>query len=175
MHFKSQRNGWKDPAKRNYESIRMEMASGLRSYAIEKASDYDESTLLILGDRNNDIGAASVEVMTGELELKDFSANSSCRVTKSLKPSCNGVSPREPKLIPLFEYRRENSSKRIKKPRGSHKYKGKEHQLDEIYILPKDLPRVVRKTKQVAIGFEGQFYKGSDHKMLWVELLPMAN
>ena len=46
LHFKSQRNGWKDPAKRNYESIRMEMASGLRSYAIEKASDYDESCLL---------------------------------------------------------------------------------------------------------------------------------
>lgn len=169
MHFKSKHSGWKDPAKTMFEISRMEMAAGLRELAFAKARSLTEDSLILLmGDRNNHIGSASVEVMTGELQLEDFDRGAGCIVDKDLAPQCSGVATRAQQLVPLFEYRREHDPRW--KAGGSHKYRGKEQLLDEIFVRPADINWVQRPGGQLSIGFEGQFFKGSDHKLIWVEL-----
>jgi predicted extracellular nuclease len=171
MHFKSKRNGWKDPAKTMFEISRMEMAAGLRDLAFEQSQALGtDSIILLLGDRNNHIGTASAEVLTGELDLRSFDRGAGCIVNSALEPECSGVNRARQALVPLFEYRKENDPKW--QAGGSHKYRGEERFLDEIFTRPSDMNWLRRAGGQLAIGLEGQFFKGSDHKLVWAELQP---
>ena len=42
--------------------------------------------------------------------------------------------------------------------------------IDEIYVWPQDLAAARRRSGRLAVGMEGEFFKGSDHKLVWVEL-----
>nr|MBP9837429.1 hypothetical protein [Pseudomonadota bacterium] len=70
------------------------------------------------------------------------------------------------KLIGLFEYRKKNFLGKYLE--GSYQFKGRQEFLDEIYVKEKDLDSFRGRDNNINIGVTGKFYKGSDHKLVWV-------
>lgn len=160
IHLKSKRNGWKDPTKTNFEIARAESAQAIRDIALKNKNDF----VIVIGDRNNSKDKASDEVLEGRIELEDFADGGSCKILKNEYPKCKKL--RKPKLLGLFGLLKERFPKKF---RGTHKYKGRESVLDEAFILPTDLS-LVSSGKKLNIGTAGRYYKGSDHKMIWLEI-----
>ena len=164
IHFKSKRDGWKDPAKMNFEVERVESAEAVRQIALNQSAK--DTMLIVIGDRNNGKDTASDEVLEGRVELADLSEGGACQLTKNEVALCRNT--RNPALLGLFGLRLERYPDKF--PKGSHKYRGKEHLLDEAFIRPQDLGLVTRNDKSLSIGYVGEYFKGSDHKLLFLEL-----
>ncbi len=161
IHLKSKYKGWKDPTKTNFEMQRAESAQAIRDIALkDKKNDF----ILIIGDRNNLKDKASDEILEGRIELEDLASGGRCKLQKNEYAKCSSL--RKPKLLGLFGLLKERMPRRFK---GTHKFKGKEAVLDEAFILPRDLS-LVSSGKKLNIGTAGKYYKGSDHKMIWVEI-----
>lgn len=168
IHFKSKSRGYLDPSGTNYENVRMEMAEGVRAILAEEERRRPAGTLfVVLGDRNSDLSSAASAVLSGSRTLEDF-RRGDCSVSDDLTPQCSGSALRPARLVGLFEARSREFPGEY--PRGSYRYKGREELLDEIFVPAPDLARAKRPNGRYAIGLEGQFYKGSDHKLVWLEL-----
>lgn len=167
IHFKSKSFGFKDHSGYNFEPLRMEMAETTRDILFKEVRNSKEKTVfVVLGDRNADYNEASAEILSGKRELDDFVTNN-CSLTSELVANCNNIEVRTEKVIPLFATKKRESLN--SRELGSYLYKKKIELIDEIYILPEDLNLVKNKNKQFAIGVEGAFFKGSDHKLVWAE------
>ena len=79
---------------------------------------------------------------------------------------CNNT--RSPSLVGLFGLRLERFPGKF--PEGSHMYRGKEALLDEAFMPAEDLGLVTRSDNTLSIGYQGEYFKGSDHKLLYLEL-----
>lgn len=170
MHFKSKSRGYKDPTGTEYEILRMQMAEGLRSSIQMHLREMPAGTIpLLLGDRNSEHDSATAAVLEGALTLESF-RQGSCRVGKSARANCDdSVRPVERVQRPfvgLFSLRRNEQQSN----EGTHRYRGKATLIDEILVRPGDLGLLRRTNGSLAIGLEGEFFKGSDHKLLWAEL-----
>ena len=161
IHFKSKSKSHLDPTRTEYEITRMEMAEAVRKIA-EKQSN---AIVLILGDRNSDERSATAMILRGERELRDFSSSGECRLSKYKKPVCSG-SLRDRDFVGLFALRKRRFAKEY--PNASYRYKKRWYLYDEILVPEKELFMFERGNGRLAIGFEGQIYRGSDHKLLWV-------
>lgn len=170
MHLKSKSNSWKDPTKTSFETLRMEMAEALRIAAEreEEKGEGDRQVVIVLGDRNSDGDSASADILAGRLFLADFSTPSKCMLDSQLRSSCSNVSRRSPFLVSLFG--EEGFSPSMLQKRGSYMYKGKPYWLDDILVAKDDFRYFQRPDGSMAIGLEGQFNVGSDHKLLWAEM-----
>ena len=168
LHFKSMSNAYKDTSKTSFEGLRLQMAQGLREQVFEEVQAAGKDVVpVILGDRNSPQGSASAEVLEGRRRLSEF-RSAACRIGDSFEAVCRNRKKQDPLLVGLFSYRRENWPGRYRG--GSHKYKGRQELFDEILLRPQDLPLATREDGTLAVGFAGKFFKGSDHKLLWLEL-----
>ena len=169
MHLKSKYEHWKDPSGTSYEIERMESAEALRELSLKKAQELGpKTTLIVLGDRNSQIFSASAHILEGQRLLGDFRSNSHCSLTTELSPDCGGREKEPRRLLGLFAHQ-----KRLCKGKcniASYRYRRKGELIDEVYLRPKELHLVQKDDKSLRIGLEGQFFKGSDHLLLWAEL-----
>ena len=169
MHFKSMRNSDRDSSGTKFEDRRLEMAAGLRESVLRAAAEYGPDVVpVVLGDRNSADDSASAAVLEGVRTLTDFTS-SRCEVDEKLRADCGNTPERDYQLRGLFAYRKNQFPGRYRG--GSFRYKKREQLIDEILLEPRHLKHVTRADGTIAIGFAGQFYKGSDHKLLWAELL----
>lgn len=170
LHFKSKHNSWKDPARIQYEDLRMEMAEGLREIALtELKHSAKDAILLILGDRNSSIDSASAQIFYGSYQLNDFSREGICALDKRLQPTCKkGFKERKKVLISLFYPK----SKKLKVKYSSYQYRKQHYLLDDILVRPKDRRYFLGKNKQLRAGLIGEFSRTEelDHRMAWAEL-----
>lgn len=167
IHFKSKSRADKDPTGTAFETVRMEMAEAVRTLIAKKKKEATTDTIFVaLGDRNADSESATAEIMSGERLLDDFGKNGSCQLDTDNNPECT-TGERRPELMGLFWLRRERYPEEYRG--GTYLYKRQEEILDEIYVLPEDLEFLKRPSGRFAIGIDGEYYKGSDHKLVWAE------
>lgn len=165
MHFKSKVAGWKDPSRTEFEATRMEMAEGLRRIAEELASEVGEDgAVVILGDRNSDPDSASAAILSGSRSLADF-LGGVCILRGAGRPICREAS-HEASFVALFG----GEDVRVPGERGSYRYRGHVSYLDGALISADDVPLVLGSDGNFVAGVVGAFNKGSDHKLLWIEL-----
>jgi hypothetical protein len=163
IHLKSKVGGFKDTAGLDFETLRMESAEQIREFTnkLTKESPHPKEIItMILGDRNSEPGSATDMILQGRLTLNDFKGR--CGVDSSLEPTCEPIrnSVFEPALSQVFK------SGKLK---GSTKYRGREQLIDEIYINSSAI-NDLRLRKKLNVGIEGEFFKGSDHKLIWIDL-----
>lgn len=171
LHFKSSYNGWKDPSGTNYETTRMEMAEAVREGAREMVRGYDKRVpIIILGDRNASEFSATSAILSGERRLEDFRIPGRCKLDQENEPECGKLPRRERQFIPLFATKYRENKGWFSQTEGSFRYRNKDEFIDEILIDPADLEMVKRGDGELNIGLVGEFYRGSDHKLLWAEL-----
>ena len=167
MHLKSKHKGWKDPSNTEFEISRMEMAEALREIVKKEQQRLGEKVIfVVLGDRNSTPETASAKILSGELRLKDF-LKKRCRLDKKNELECKNTPKHQRVLLPLFETRKKRNPRDYKG--GSYRYKRKMTLIDEILIEPEDISLLTRPSGSLAIGFEGDFYRGSDHRLLWAQ------
>ncbi len=169
FHLKSRHKGWKDHSRTDFEGLRMQEAAGIKRIVRSLRTTYGkEVEVIAVGDRNSGAQSAAADILRGVRTLSDFDSNKGCRLTEQETSICVGNPPDTANMIDLFGLRqRENPEKYVK---GSYRYRGKESVIDEILVTPGLLKKVRRSDGTIAIGFKGQFRKGSDHKLVWVDL-----
>lgn len=178
FHFKSKRHGWKDPAGLNYETVRMQMAEGLRRMVAFRHRDLDSpnSVVMMLGDRNSHYDSASSRLLTGDLSINAF-RTSHCRVGQRGIPYC-----KEPALEKGEEVGYESKplffspiilDPQISKLPGSYTYQNISYFLDDILVANAALPLLLTDRKRLGdynVGLTNKFQLASDHAMLWARL-----
>lgn len=160
IHLKSKVGGFKDPSGLDFETLRMESSEQAREFALQLVKENKKSSdmvAVILGDRNSRDGSATDLILQGRLTLNDF--RSTCSVKRDLEPSCQISKPAvfEPSIAPRTS-------------RGSSKYRGEEELIDEIYVSSKYIDQLRASKTNLDYGLEGEFFKGSDHKLVWIDL-----
>ena len=167
IHFKSKAFGFKDPTGNSFEAWRMEMAEGTRKiFKREINNQGAETVFVLLGDRNADFKGASAEILSGKHLLSDFTSKG-CSLNKELEAVCPQEINHQEEFVPLFAKRREDYPRQYES--GSYLYKKKLELIDEIYILPQSLGLLKRENNTYRLGMEGEFLRGSDHKLIWAE------
>ncbi len=162
FHFKSKVQGWKDPAGTQFEATRLEMAEGLRQAVLRQLPKLPRDTLVLtMGDRNSEPTSASAEVLTGLRTISDFRRRDGCSIDKSLAAHCPALTQTRPLFVSAFDG---------SPSRGSYKYQGRLMFLDDILIRAEDRWVIQDESGTAVSGVSGTFGKGSDHKLLWVEL-----
>ena len=158
IHLKSKANSWKDPTQTSFETLRMEMAEGVRQLAEKELRRVgEESVFVVLGDRNSEEHSASTDVLSGRRELSDFRRWGTCRLDQSLKAECSKES-RKTGFVPLLELTGVKS----------YRYRGEMFLYDEIFVSEDDRWMFIApKTGLPQVGTEGVFSRGSDHKLIW--------
>jgi len=168
MHQKSRSRGFEDGSGTHYELLRLEMAKGVRDIIEQEEQKEPDGTIFVItGDRNSDENDASVDVLLGRRELADFSKSGGCKIRKDDRAQCKNESPRPAEFVGLFQHRREKFPGEY--PGGTYSFKNRQTALDEFAIREKNLPLVTRPNGKLSIGLEGQFFRGSDHKLIWAE------
>lgn len=162
FHFKSKVQGWKDPTGTQFEATRLEMAEGLRQAVEQKLPTLPQNTVVLtLGDRNSEPGSASAEVLEGHRTIANFRVREGCRIEKDLTAHCSVGDGNPPVFVSAFKNSRS---------RGSYQYQGRVMFLDDILIRREDSWMIEGDSGAAMSGVLGTFGKGSDHKLLWVEL-----
>lgn len=160
IHFKSKVGGYKDFTGTEFETVRIESADQARRFAldVEKEFKTEQTVAVILGDRNSRPKSATDIILSGGLSLEDFRSGGSCKIGSDLEPDCAKTVNRPLAFKPVFDFIRQG---------GSEKHKGKEELIDDIYLESGYFDGAGGKFKS---GLEGNFFEGSDHKLLWVDL-----
>ena len=157
FHLKSKRGGWKDPTKSNFETLRMQMAQGLKNLS----EVYEEKGYLpiLLGDRNSTPDSPSAAILRGDLKLKDFSSGL-CRLDNEHKASCK-VTKNQGDLSGVLH-------RSLTSDKGSYNHKGKWELIDEILLPKEELNRF--ESKDIQAGFGEVRQGGSDHLLIWTAI-----
>ena len=151
VHFKSKRNPWKDKSNTSFETLRVQMAEALRVLAQTRSDD----VIIIAGDLNSRVDSATAAVLSGGRVLSDFQFKNSCSISKKLSPSCK-TSARPEVFTPLLG----KSSKKL----ASYRHNKSLELIDDIYMNGKN------SWMSEEIGVSGEFWKGSDHKLVWARI-----
>ena len=167
-HFKSKAFAHKDPSGLEFELLRMQEAEAVREIVDKQLSkDQRDAVVVVLGDRNSGIDSASSAIIEGEYFLKDFMSEN-CLVEQNGHPRCVAAGAPLRILRGLFEFREQQFPGKYRG--GSYRYRGHEEYLDEIFLRTSELDRVSDKHGKVRIGTEGDYFKGSDHKLVWADI-----
>jgi len=166
FHLKSRARGFRDPSGTEYELLRMEMASAIRTMVVRASNENPNIAYVVLGDRNSDRGSGAASILSGEHTLEDFRLNGGCRLDKEEAAVCETVEARSPELIGLLET---SSKGRMRGAGATFAFRGKEQQLDEIYVRPGRVASAQDPQGRFRIGLTGDYVRGSDHKLLWSE------
>lgn len=169
FHFKSRSFGFKDIFHTDFETLRMEMAETTRRIFEREAQWVGKNGIAVmLGDRNNEIGSATAEILSGVKRLEDFQRQGACELDEALRPRCNIPISRPRAIVPLLELRAERGE-----AVASYRYRGKEEVIDEILVPEHQLPLLERgdgrRARGLRVGVEGDFFRGSDHRLTWAE------
>ncbi len=168
IHLKSKSGAFKDPTQTKFERLRVQMAQGVREIVSKELSQrFPEALVVIAGDLNSERSDAASKVLEGSRSLSEFSKGQ-CRIDTELEASCSKQSEMPPKLTRLFAAELEAWPEQIGK--GSYKYKGRHYLIDEIIVSPRAAPLFRESDGSYDLGFEGKFYRGSDHKLLWARM-----
>lgn len=165
IHFKSKHDSFKDRSGTEFETMRMVMAEGAREILLREVRKGDRDLVpILLGDRNAGETSATAELLAGRRQLAEF-ISGTCALSRDEDhvPECRS-GPGTDQLVPLLHTARRDGTV----GGGSFAYRGKHELLDEIFILPRDLPRVRDPHGRLRVGLTGRFLEGSDHKMPWV-------
>ncbi len=167
-HLKSKASGWKDPLGTKFEFQRMLAASGVREIAeSESNASKDKTIVVMMGDRNSNNSGAASEVLSGRLQLQDFSKTGSCEISPEGTALCPAEVFREPDMIPLLQRRGSLTGEKIATYRRGRRFEI----LDEIYIRSEDVVLVNDKNGIPQSGTAGEFMKGSDHLLSYVRVV----
>ena len=168
VHFKSKFESWKDPTKTKYESLRVEMAAGVRDIVrLERRKHQSKNpVLLIAGDLNSDRDSATARVLSGELSLDDFRGD--CRISRKLRAYCGEKKFREGSFTRLFDLWIKQNPQTAEQ--YSYKYKGRGSLIDEMLLSFEHLKLIQQKDDSLSLAMFGRLRKGSDHKLLVAEL-----
>jgi endonuclease/exonuclease/phosphatase family metal-dependent hydrolase len=163
FHFKSKstRSG-SDITGLKYEDWRMESAETLRNLAL--SFKQPQELLLLMGDRNSDLGTASARILEGHLYLSDFmrppGGQVSCKIGSEGMPLCLSEAGHRPVFGSVLE---------AAKAEGSFFYKGRASWLDDI-LMPIEQFSFAR-------SYHGAFVNGvvaeppaSDHSLVYITL-----
>lgn len=168
MHQKSPVRGYKDGSGTNFELLRTEMAKGLRNIVErEEKNEKADTVFVVTGDRNSENTSASAAVLLGKMELADFTKAGGCLIRKDGSPQCKSTPKRNPEYVGLFELRQELFPEEY--PGGTFKYKKHQKSIDEVSIPKRHLKLVTRENGKLSIGLEGEYFHGSDHRLVWAE------
>lgn len=108
IHLKSKSYSFKDPTGTSFETVRMEMAEGVRNIVRRELKALSrDTTFVLVGDRNSDLDSATAELLDGERVLSDFTGGH-CRLDSENEPQCGDFAKHEPELIGLFALRRDS-------------------------------------------------------------------
>jgi len=171
IHFKSQAGGKGDPSQLDWETVRMEMAEGLRRILAQRYKDdlmTGKRPIIIIGDRNSHLDSASAMILEGRLRLSDFSEKGSCRISSKGVPLCRGGTGRGQVFSSVL-----TTDPQTGKLEGSHFFKGQGSWLDDILLSTTSL-----KFARINPQREGDYDSGliadpkeaSDHAMAYVKL-----
>lgn len=168
VHFKSKFESWKDPTKTQFEALRLEMAEAVRDIAQEELAKHrkKEPVILIVGDFNSNRLSSTARVVSGELKLDDFRRD--CRIAKDLTPRCQSKKLDDSRFIRLFDLRARQEPELDEL--YSYRFRGKGSLIDEMMISAEHIGLVTTQGSGLSIGMQGHLRKGSDHKLLWLEL-----
>jgi endonuclease/exonuclease/phosphatase family metal-dependent hydrolase len=158
FHFKSKYAAARDPAKREWETARVEMAERLREISAGYLTKARDNLLVVIGDRNSEPRSASARILTGEMRLSDFQRQGNCAISKKGFAYCGAPVNHQAVLRSVF------SATDLANLLGTHEYKGKRYWLDEILI-----PR----GQESAVAGRGIIYRkdgASDHALTWVKM-----
>ena len=176
VHFKSKSGGWKDPTGTDYETVRMEMAEGVRTWVTKLEARLGEETIVvILGDRNSTAGSASVEILSGLRHLSQFGSGGGCRLDPVLEPECDGVGYTKQEFVGLLELKNKalqnaHDRKPFRITEGTYRYRGELSILDDIMVESSDVELFSDGRHVPEVGTVGVFNEGSDHKLVYVDL-----
>ena len=136
IHFKSKSGSKDDPAALQWETQRMEMAEGVRRIMGDRYEHQITSgePIVVLGDRNANVDAASAKILEGSLTLDDFKNKARCRVTKSGTPLCQ-IGERRP----IQFYSLITNDPQTSKLAGTFVYKKVFSFIDDISVNPSAL------------------------------------
>jgi|GEM_PF-4269835 len=130
------------------------MAGTLYEYSENLINKASQDILILLGDRNSNIGSASYHVLKGSLSFYDFKLNL-CQLSKSLNPVCD-INYR----YSLFSSASDNLSYKFN-DLGSHMYLGKYSWIDELMIFPQNLLK-----DEGIVDIKNQYL---DHNLIWLK------
>lgn len=171
FHFKSKSGGFKDPAKTNWEILRMQSAEALRSIVenrFKKSLIDGEQILILLGDRNADLDSASARILKGTHTLSMFSGKAPCRLSKKGVPLCQSGVVRPPVFVSVLTDDAETS-----RLQGTYMYQNTYSWVDDILVAVPSLPFTWEN-----FAVEGNYNSGisdvypqaSDHSLSYVKI-----
>jgi hypothetical protein len=163
-HLKSKSGGWKDRSETNFENFRVLSAAGIKNKLLDKRND--KIIEIFLGDRNANQNSASSLIFSGRVHLEDFQKNGNCEISEKGSALCPSDSYDKPDMIPLLE----TAGDKSQMPFSTFKYGKESELLDEIYVFIEDDHFFKDKIGRYRAGVEGEYRKGSDHLLSWVEL-----
>ncbi|MCC6933815.1 MAG: hypothetical protein IT292_11300 [Deltaproteobacteria bacterium] len=165
FHLKSRVGGWKDLSKTEFEIDRLEAADALRTIVSEQQTQLgSDIPLVVLGDRNADSGAASVEVMSGKLRLEDFQR--SCQIKRDLKAQCDVRRDSDLILTGLFDKERRRRGLEGDAEVYSYKYRKDNYLYDEIYVSAGQVESYFLREGKPMVEMIGTRGEGSDHLLM---------
>jgi len=168
VHFKSKSGSFKDPTKTSFERLRVQMAEGVKTIVKDELRKrFPEAILVVAGDLNSERFDAASQVIDGTFSLADFSKGS-CRIDKELEADCDSKPANSLVLKRLFSEELQHWPGEL--DGGSYKYKGKDFLIDEILVETEAARLFLEADGSYDLGFSGQFYRGSDHKLLWARI-----
>ncbi len=167
-HLKSKSRGYKDKTGLDFELSRVISAAGIReeidAFMKSQSQDYVE---ILLGDRNADSESATASIFSGILDLDDFRGSQPCEIERSGEASCEMDHYTKASFIEVLASKNLQESTKL----YTHQYRGRGSILDEIYVSAEDFSRIESSdNKQIKAGVVGEFKKGSDHLLSWVEV-----
>jgi hypothetical protein len=169
LHLKSKRGSQGDPAKLQFEPLRMQMAAGivdqLKARVPEAFIDGSKELLVVAGDRNSEPTSGSARILAGALSLEDFRRGGPCIVLRSGEPSCDPEPVHHPMLYSVLPDGRDSRD-------GSFRYKGTASWIDTIMVPYATLRHVggkVAGAAEAAGRVTWNHPAASDHGMVSVE------
>ena len=163
-HLKSKSKGWKDPNGSQYELSRVLSAASIKRKFLENKSV--KTLEIYLGDRNAGPSGASSQVLQGRVSFDDFKRGGHCEISSEGSALCSPGAYDVPDMVPVLETLAAKTNRDL----GTFKMGRKEEILDEIYVFKDDEKLIQDKVGRIKAGVEGEFRKGSDHLLSWVEI-----
>lgn len=167
FHLKSKSDGWKDPAKLQYETTRMEMAEAIRTI-VERESKPGE-IVVVLGDKNSADNETASQIFKGRHHLDDYRALGRCSVNADLLSVCSpSIKPRDQTLISLFATANTEIGQDVY---YSYVFRKKKDLIDDVFVGSGQEKYFRNSSGKLQLGMIYTPKKGSDHNLLWVRML----
>ena len=123
---------------------------------------------MLLGDRNSNFDVASARILDGTLNLSNFQADGSCRLSKRGVPLCKSGASMPQRLFSVL-----TSNRSVFVLPGTFSYKGEYSWLDEILMPAESLPFAWKSPFVESQYDSGVVYSpkdASDHALVYVRL-----